>query len=144
MRRLTQLHYAALALPLLATVLLAQSRDSWKHAVSASDRARTNPLAAQPKAIEAGANLYSQYCSRCHGDNCQGRGKKPTLRGPDTANATDGELFWILKNGDLAHGMPDWSQLPDPERWQLVAYLRSLQISPAPSATQPNPPAPTQ
>lgn len=143
MRRLTQLHYAALALPVLATIVLAQSRDQWKHAVSAADRARVNPLAGQPKAIEGGANLYSQYCSRCHGDSAQGRGKKPTLLGPDTANATDGELFWILKNGDLAHGMPDWSQMPDPERWQLVAYLRSLQISPS-APTPTSQPAPAQ
>jgi mono/diheme cytochrome c family protein len=132
----------SLALPLAATLVLAQSRDNWKHAVSAADRARSNPLAAQPKAIEAGANLYSQYCSRCHGDNAEGRGKKPSLRGPDTANSTDGELFWILKNGDLAHGMPDWSQLPEPERWQLVAYLRSLQIPASPAAASPNPATP--
>lgn len=139
MRPLTQLHYAALALPLLATIVFAQSRDQWKHNVSASDRARVNPFAGQTKAVEGGANLYSEYCSRCHGDDAQGRGKKPSLRGPDTANATDGELFWILKNGDLAHGMPDWSQMPDQERWQLVAYLRSLQIPPSPTSASPNP-----
>ena len=29
--------------------------------------------------------------------------------------------------GDLGHGMPSWSNLPEAQRWQLVAYLRSIQ-----------------
>jgi hypothetical protein len=41
------------------------------------------------------------------------------------AAATDGELFWLLKNG--YHGMPRWTRLPEAERWQIVGYLRSLQ-----------------
>lgn len=127
---------------LLTPAVQAQSQDHWKHAVSAADRARTNPVSGDVKAAEGGAKLYSEHCSRCHGDNAQGRGRKPTLRGPDTVNATDGELFWILKNGDLAHSMPDWSQLPEPQRWQLVTYLRSLQIAPTPAQPNQATPAP--
>jgi hypothetical protein len=41
-------------------------------------------------------------------------------------NATDGELAWLLRNGSLRKGMPTWSSLPEPERWQLIAFLRSL------------------
>jgi len=115
----------------------AQSKDHWKHDVSATDRARTNPLAGQPAAAEAGAKLYSEHCSRCHGDDANGRGKKPTLRGTDVTSAIDGELFWILKNGELIHSMPAWSQLPEVQRWQLITYLRSLQVPAAPTTSAP-------
>jgi len=36
-----------------------------------------------------------------------------------------GALFWFLY-GNLKHGMPSWSRLPDERRWQLVSYLKSL------------------
>jgi mono/diheme cytochrome c family protein len=29
--------------------------------------------------------------------------------------------------GGLRHGMPSWSKLLEAQRWQLVAYLRSIQ-----------------
>jgi len=41
--------------------------------------------------------------------------------------ATDGDLEWYLRQGDLAHGMPSWSSLPEAQRWQIIIYLRSLQ-----------------
>ena len=40
--------------------------------------------------------------------------------------ASAGALFWILKNGSLRHGMPSFAHLPEPERWQIITYLRSL------------------
>jgi mono/diheme cytochrome c family protein len=41
-------------------------------------------------------------------------------------NATDGDLAWLLRNGNSWKGMPSWSSMPDARRWQVVAYLRSL------------------
>jgi mono/diheme cytochrome c family protein len=75
----------------------------------------------------AGARLYADHCSRCHGENLEGVRGKPSLRTPVVAGATDGELFWLLRNGDLRHGMPSWSGLPEPERWQIVTFLKSRQ-----------------
>jgi hypothetical protein len=43
------------------------------------------------------------------------------------ANTTDGDIEWFLRQDDLAHGMPSWSSLPGEQRWQLVAYLKSIQ-----------------
>jgi mono/diheme cytochrome c family protein len=41
--------------------------------------------------------------------------------------ATDGEIFWLLKNGNLGKGMPTWSnKLPEQTRWQVIAYVKSL------------------
>jgi hypothetical protein len=40
--------------------------------------------------------------------------------------APDDALFNFLTNGDLRHGMPSWSRLPEQRRWQIVTYLKSL------------------
>ncbi len=43
--------------------------------------------------------------------------------------AMPGALFWILTNGGVQRGMPDWSKLPEPQRWQIVAFLKSFRAS---------------
>ena len=57
-----------------------------------------------------------------------GKGSRPSLRSERIQNATDGELAWILKNGNPYKGMPIWAGLPEQERWQIMAYLRSLKF----------------
>jgi hypothetical protein len=49
-----------------------------------------------------------------------------SLRTPQVQNATAGELVWFLRNGNLLHGMPSWSGMPEQRRWQIVTYLKSL------------------
>ncbi|HZO99526.1 MAG TPA: cytochrome c [Terriglobia bacterium] len=90
-------------------------------------RALKNPLAGNPDAAAAGRKLYVRFCASCHGANAQGQGKAPDLRGPIVHEAAPGALFWFLKNGDMKQGMPSWSRLPDPQLWQLVTFLQSLQ-----------------
>jgi mono/diheme cytochrome c family protein len=108
------------------TSALGTASSHWQHA-PARDRDRANPFAGQPAAIAAGARIYSEHCSECHKANALGDGrKKPSLRSQSLRSATDGELEWFLRQGDLGHGMPSWSSLPEAQRWQLVAYLRSL------------------
>ena len=53
-----------------------------------------------------------------------GRGRRPSLRTPEVRSATDGELFWLLRNGSLAHGMPSWSRLPAPDDNVAIAVRR--------------------
>lgn len=110
-----------------ALVAVAEVNQDWLKKVPAADQARTNPLAGNADAAAAGGRLYADYCARCHGDDLMGRHGKPSLRTPVVAGATDGELFWLLRNGDLRHGMPSWSGLPEPERWQIVAFVKSRQ-----------------
>jgi mono/diheme cytochrome c family protein len=117
----------AVFLILLCTAALMQAADgSWLHRVPAADRVRTNPLAGEPEAALAGSHLFAAECAKCHGDRGQGKGSRPPVVSDRIAHATDGELAWILKNGNPWKGMPAWSSLPDSERWQLVAFLRSL------------------
>ena len=101
----------AVFLILLCTAALMQAADgSWLHRVPAADRVRTNPLAGEPEAALAGSHLFAAECAKCHGDRGQGKGSRPPVVSDRIAHATDGA----------------WSSLPDSERWQLVAFLRSL------------------
>jgi len=108
------------------TLALAAADGKWLTKVSPEDHARTNPVAGKPDAIAAGNNLYLENCAKCHGAEAQGRGSRPALISDRLRGASDGDLAWILKNGVPFHGMPGWAGLPEQERWQLVAYIRSL------------------
>ena len=107
------------------TLLSAEVSQDWLKRVPAQERARTNPDAGQTDAIAAGRRLFADHCARCHGANLEGANGKPSLRTDVVQGATDGELFWLLRNGDLRHGMPSWSGLPEPQRWEIVAFLKS-------------------
>ena len=85
-----------------------------------------NPFAGKPDAAAAGQNLFRNNCAKCHGKEAEGKGSRPSLRSDRLANATDGEIAWIIKNGQMYKGMPSWGGLPEQARWQIVAYLRSL------------------
>jgi mono/diheme cytochrome c family protein len=97
---------------------------------------RRNPMEKDPDAEAAGANLYDQHCAECHGELAEGTRKGPSLRVDQVQQATPGTLFWLLTNGVVRRGMPVWSKLPEPERWQIVSYLKSL----SPETTAPKAP----
>lgn len=92
-------------------------------------RERRNPLENDPDAVVAGALLFEQHCAECHGKSSEGTRKAPSLRAPEVQNATPGTLFWLLTNGVVRKKMPVWSKLPEPQRWQLVRYIKSLGVS---------------
>ena len=138
---------------LAVSVLLAQSRNPDKPSVDAAPkynpsiyeelqkapekaRNRANPLQNDPDAIAAGAILFEQHCAECHGNSAEGSRKAPSLRVPEVQSAPPGALFWLMTNGVVRKGMPVWSKLPEPRRWQLVRYVKSLG-APAPAAESP-------
>jgi len=85
-----------------------------------------NPLESDANTTAAGRKLFEQHCAECHGDTAEGGKKAPNLRAEEVQEATPGTLFWILTNGVVRRGMPVWSKLPEPQRWQIVTYLKSL------------------
>jgi mono/diheme cytochrome c family protein len=87
---------------------------------------RPNPLENDPDAVAAGGLLFEDHCAECHGDKAQGGRKGPSLLVPEVQKATPGTIFWLLTNGVSWKGMPVWSKLPEPQRWQLVRFLKSL------------------
>ena len=101
--------------------------------VPEKERQKSNPLAKDPEAVAAGEVLFEEHCEECHGNRGMGGKKAPSLRAPEVQNATPGAIFWILTNGVVRKKMPVWSKLPEPERWQLVSYIKSLGIAEAAS-----------
>ena len=97
-------------------------------------RSKRNPLEKDPDAVAAGRTLFAQRCAECHGDNAEGGKKGPSLRVSEIQDAEPGAIFWILTNGVVRKGMPVWSKLPEPQRWQLVSFIKSL--GPAPAKTE--------
>jgi len=86
----------------------------------------SNPYAGRADAVAAGRKLFRYNCAECHGAEASGSRSGPTLRSPRVQDGPPGPLFWFLTNGNLRHGMPSWSRLPDERRWQIVTYLKSL------------------
>jgi mono/diheme cytochrome c family protein len=85
-----------------------------------------HPLENDLEAVAAGKKLFLRHCAECHGNTAGGRNKAPNLRAEEVQHATAGTLFWILTNGVVRRGMPVWSKLPEPERWQIVTFIKSL------------------
>ena len=105
----------------------------------AEARALTNPLAESPETHAKGKALYEGKggCSNCHGQNGGGDGPLAGSLNPAPRNfhhhgfwrhRTDGELFWVIKNGINMTGMPSFGAtgVPDPEIWSMVAFLKKL------------------
>jgi putative heme-binding domain-containing protein len=96
-----------------------------------------NPLTRDPALIEAGANLFRQYCTGCHGrggEGGQGEGQGPNLATSwEVRRAKDQELSGFIKNGVKGTAMPAFP-LPDEQIRQLAAFVRSLN---APAASLP-------
>jgi mono/diheme cytochrome c family protein len=127
---------AAFVFALTASIAIAQKGDSaakkdssvYAELVKAPRKAiaRRNPLESDPDAVAAGGNLFEQHCAECHGAMADGGRKGPSLRADRVQQASPGTIFWILTNGVVRRGMPVWSKLPEPQRWQLVSYIKSL------------------
>jgi cytochrome c oxidase cbb3-type subunit 2 len=90
------------------------------------DRARSNPMEREKDSIAAGGKLYAEHCAECHGKKAEGTRRAPSLLRQEVQQATSGAIFWVLTNGVVRRGMPVWSKLPEPERWQIVTFLKSL------------------
>jgi mono/diheme cytochrome c family protein len=91
--------------------------------------------------VEAGGH-YQEHCAVCHGDNGSGDPKfhgilspRPTdLRSEETQEMSDGELYWVIKNGIRWSGMPAFGKAGDTDEhaWKMVAYVRHLpKLTPA-------------
>ena len=84
--------------------------------VPASAKRQKNPLTVDPTGVNvsAGLDLYKQKCETCHGYDGSGKteaggGLYPPpldLRSPEVKNATDGELFYFIRNGIRNTAMP--------------------------------------
>jgi mono/diheme cytochrome c family protein len=95
---------------------------------------QTNPVKPTPALIQRAKKLYGYDCAMCHGKSGDGKGDMaadftpPLMDFTDPAalkNFTDGELFYIIKNG-RGQMPPEGTRANLDETWSLVAYVRSL------------------
>jgi mono/diheme cytochrome c family protein len=105
------------------------AQDATFHNAPSSSAQQKDPYAGQQTAVAAGAKLYAANCAACHGANGQGTGNIPAVSQGPTQAAPDGEVFWFITTGSIDKGMPAWGSLSEQKRWQIVAYLKSLNNS---------------
>jgi mono/diheme cytochrome c family protein len=100
-------------------------------------RAVPSPVESTPEAVAAGGVLFKKHCVMCHGETAKGDGPatkfmKPAPPDISTAEAkarmTDGEIFYKVSTGKRPMPQMD-KKLSETERWQVVLYLRSLQVN---------------
>ncbi len=99
------------------------------------------PAAAQTGDANAGKTVYERKCAGCHGDKGDGKGPAAELLDPrprdftsgvykirSTLNRvpTDQDIFRVITAGMPGTSMPGWAALPERERWNLVAYLKTF------------------
>jgi mono/diheme cytochrome c family protein len=103
-----------------------------------------NPVKSTPESIAEGKKIYGYDCAQCHGASGDGKTevakdrKIPDLTDPALHKArTDGELFYILKNG---HGNmpPEGDRVKAEQLWDLVNYVRSLARKQPPAQQKPS------
>jgi glucose/arabinose dehydrogenase len=126
---------------LCAIPYVSPAQDAHFHNAPASAMHQRNPLAGQQAAVASGAKLYAANCLACHGPAGRGSGNIPELDHGPTQSAPDGEVFWFITTGSVANGMPAWGSLSEQQRWQIVAYLKSLKSSAKASTPESVPPS---
>lgn len=102
----------------------------------ANSNSLKNPFVGNAKATAEGKTIYNQMCVLCHGLQGKGNGeaglsleKKPAnFLALKVINQTDGNIFWKITNGKAP--MATYEELlTDDQRWQLVNYIRELEIN---------------
>ena len=97
----------------------------------------TNPLPVNEALLQRGRERFDIYCAPCHGRLGDGNGitKKigvmPTvanLHDKRIVELADGEIFNTITQGKGTMGAAG-PLVATPDRWAIIAYLRSLQLS---------------
>ena len=96
--------------------------------------AKVNPIKPSAESLAKGKRLYGYDCAMCHGKDGDGKGdmasdiknvtdftKADALKG-----RTDGELFYITRNGKGEDMPPEGDRAKDEDVWNLVNYIRSF------------------
>ncbi|HKS76713.1 MAG TPA: c-type cytochrome [Terriglobales bacterium] len=112
----------------IALARAVESSGDWLEKVPQKDRAQTSPIRAKAATITQGHKTFLAHCAQCHGEDAKGTGRAPALVSNRVrTGATDGDLHWLLVNGNRDRGMPPWEKLGDLQLWRVITYLRSLQ-----------------
>lgn len=100
------------------------------------------PLPVTKELVDRGQERYNIYCIVCHGPVGSGDGmvvrrgfsKPPTYHDDRLRNAPVGHFFDVISNGwGKMNGYA--AQVPPADRWAIIAYIRTLQVSQNPDET---------
>lgn len=121
--------------PTAVEALLARRMRGW--ATPSVARSLSNPVPAGSATLAAARAHFADHCATCHGNDGRGKTtigqnlypKTPDMTLAATQDLSDGEIFYIIKNGVRLTGMPAWGEdtpVGDRETWQLVHFIRHL------------------
>ena len=117
------------------------ARAARRLAIPMAARRMRNPVPISAAVLAEGRDHFADHCATCHANDGSGNTeigaalypKAPDMRAPGTQELSDGELFYIIKNGIRITGMPAWGgEGDDADNWKLVHFIRRLpKITPA-------------
>jgi mono/diheme cytochrome c family protein len=105
-----------------------------EEAVRAGDSLLSPARLDDPQTVARGKVVFSNFCAPCHGATGKGDGlvvqqgypAPPSLYADNARRIKDGQIFHILTYGQK--NMPAYaSQLSSEDRWNVIAFVRSLQ-----------------
>ena len=95
--------------------------------------AKVNPVKPTAESLAKGKKMYGIDCAMCHGKDGDGKGDMgpdfktiPDFTNPDALkNRTDGELFYVTRNGkgDMP---PEDNRAKDDDIWNMVNYVKAF------------------
>ena len=102
---------------------------------------RSSPSAPTEESFQAGARIYREQCSVCHGlpgqpQSASAKGMFPPpphlFEGHGVTDDPAGETYWKVKNGIRLTGMPGFEKsLSDQQLWQVSEFLANADKVPA-------------
>ncbi|HEX4065147.1 MAG TPA: c-type cytochrome [Acidobacteriaceae bacterium] len=102
---------------------------------------KANPVKPSPESQNRAKQIYGWDCAMCHGDNGDGKGDVAAdqkLVMHDFRNSlktlSDGEIFYIIHNGQGPQMPSEGPRAKTDEVWNLVIYLRKMSNTQAPAA----------
>jgi len=103
----------------------------WK--VPDADAKKKSAVKSDEATLKAGKDIWGQQCKSCHGVKGQGDGPKAEkidiscgdFTSAEVQGLSEGALFWKITEGRKP--MPSFNEkLSETERWQVVAYIKTL------------------
>jgi mono/diheme cytochrome c family protein len=104
-----------------------------------------NPVKPTAASLAVAKKKYGYDCAMCHGVDGDGKGdlaidmklKMLDYRDPAALKSvTDGEMFYVIKNGNGAEMPSEADRLKDEDIWNLVNYIRSIPKNSKPPAAE--------
>jgi mono/diheme cytochrome c family protein len=128
---------------MVASTAYAEEKDPTVSRVPGDQRgaakAMKNPHPSTPENIAKGKAIFEGKgtCFNCHGTSGKGDGPAGAILNPSPRNftnpkfhknRTDGEMFWVIKNGVAGTGMVPLigSAVTEDEAWYVITYERSF------------------